>query len=199
MAVLVSCLLGNFFDGDTPASSDIPSCSCNSVTLTFRSSLFSTYLSVSLAVSSKPTRRLRHRDSLAFFVPGWEGTVLRHQLFQGPLWPRKNFGHISLALLLPTVLLCCLLSLTLQPSSYACHEVVLSLLCQKSWNISTAISRRVLQDVPLRDLFVFWLHQAMCTFYGHNFQVILHCLHNPSFQRAPSNSLPFQTSCQSFT
>ena len=53
---------------EIPASSDILSCSCNSVTLTFRSSLFSRYLSISLPVSSKATRRLHEWN-----VPGKYG------------------------------------------------------------------------------------------------------------------------------
>ena len=35
-----------------------------------------------------------------------------------------------------------------------------SLMCQRAENI-TAFSHRVLEDVPLRDLLVFWLHQAL--------------------------------------
>ena len=163
LAVHVSCL-------EIPASSEIPSCSCNSVTGHFQVlTVFqiSQHSPSSLFGSDTPPSLVFRRDPPAFFVPERRRTLLWHQRFQGPLWARRSFRHFSLVLECHATHFANVLALLPSyPDSpnhrlLPCHEVVLFLCCVKKLENITASSRRVLQDVPLRDLFAFWLLRAL--------------------------------------
>ena len=115
------------------------SCSCNSVTLTFKSSLFfqvSQYTLGRLLGSDTPPSPVFHRHPLAFFpglFPPWmianfavaatfsgssRGTAGLSPLLRDTQYHATRFAN-SLAVQR--------FSLTLQPSFSVCHEVVLSL------------------------------------------------------------------------
>ena len=146
---------------EIPASSDVPSCSCNSVSLTSPHCLLGSQYAPGRLLESdtlsplppSPLLPVFHCDPPAFFVPGGWRTLLWQRRFQGPLGPWKGFRHYSLILnimplVLPTCLLCCLLSLTHQPSFSACYKMVLFLCGVKKLENMCASSRRVLQDLP---------------------------------------------------
>ena len=119
LACWATCLM------ETPASSQSPSCSCNSVTPTFKSSLSSRYILFAFAcLEQRPTGSPR----------SW---MLRQRRFQSPLGARWSFCHCPLILdamplVLPVFLLGCLLFLALLPAPCARHEVVLFLPCQRA-------------------------------------------------------------------
>ena len=166
LVVLVSCLLGNFLDGD----------SCffrhSQLFLQFRDAHFQVFLTVS-QVSQYVPSSLFESDTPPSPVTAthWLSSSLDEGelccgigVFHGPLWARKSFGHFSLVLnvmphSLPTFLLCSLPTLTLL--SCLPRSGPFSPLCHKKLENIIASSRRVLQDVPWRDLVVFWLHQAL--------------------------------------
>ena len=112
MAILVSCLLGSMLNGDT---------------CFFK---HSRYLSIHLAVSSRATRRLRLSSTATHWLSSILGEGELCCVFRFFSGSGGSFCHFSLVLnfmplILPTFLRCCLLTRTLQPSSSACHEVVL--------------------------------------------------------------------------
>ena len=137
---------------EIPASSDIPCCSCNSVTPTFKTSLFSRYACILLAVSSKVIRRLRLSSAETHWLSSFlDGDELCCGNGQCPLGARRGFCHYSLTLDVVPLFLPTFLhghsSLLDAPTNAFClpRSGPFSLFCVE--NIA-ASSRRVPQDVP---------------------------------------------------
>ena len=153
---------------EIPAPSVIPSCACNSVTLTFRSSLSSRFLCVLTAVSSKARRRLR----LSSTATHWLCSSLadgEHCCGNGVSGSSRGTEELSPLLLDTRCHATHFANFLAVLPSFPDSPTIVVLLATK-WSFFSAVSkkleniaassRRVLQNVPQRDLLVFCLHQS---------------------------------------
>ena len=189
---------------EIPPSSDIPSCSCDSVTLTFRSSCLP-----SISVYPWPSHRKRHAAFTCLpqrptgFLRPWmkasfaaasafsRSSLGTEELSPSPLGTSYHASHVAnfLALLpsfpnSPTIVLCL-------PRSGPLSAV------SKIWKISlpslVEYFRMYLRKTSSFSGSIKRTKASMSTLVLTHFSRYFPLPHDLSFQRAPSNSLFFQT------